>query len=158
MKKHASLTLALAAVSAALIVSAASGVALGQAAPGAEPRAALPGKGPAQHPFLYAGEWDTRKPLEQSIFVVRGGKVTWQYSMPLRTPADRDSGVRRRHLAFQWEHHLLENVRCGGSQSAEATALELRRARGNRGAFDTGHREGPRPDHAERESGQGDDH
>ena len=23
----------------------------------------LPGKGPAQHPFLYAGEWDTRKPL-----------------------------------------------------------------------------------------------
>jgi len=28
--------------------------------------AALPGKGPAQHPFLYAGEWDTRKPLEQS--------------------------------------------------------------------------------------------
>ena len=43
----------------------------------------LPGKGAAQHPFLYAGEWDTRKPLEQSLFVVREGKIVWQYSMPL---------------------------------------------------------------------------
>jgi len=48
---------------------------------------ALPGKGPAQHPFLYAGEWDTRNPLEQSMFIVRDGKVVWQYSMPLRTPS-----------------------------------------------------------------------
>jgi hypothetical protein len=45
----------------------------------------LPGKGIAQHPFLYAGEWDTRKPLEQSMFIVRDGKVVWQYSMPLKT-------------------------------------------------------------------------
>lgn len=29
--------------------------------------AVLPGKGVAQYPFLYAGEWDTRKPQEQSI-------------------------------------------------------------------------------------------
>jgi len=48
--------------------------------------AVLPGNGLAQHPFLYAGEWDTRKPLEQSMFIVRDGKVVWQYSMPLRTP------------------------------------------------------------------------
>ena len=48
---------------------------------------ALPGKGAAQHPFVYAGEWDTRKPLEQSIFIVREGKVTWQYSMPIKTPS-----------------------------------------------------------------------
>ena len=45
----------------------------------------LPGKGPAQHPFLYAGEWDTRKPQEQSIFIVREGKIVWQYSMPIKT-------------------------------------------------------------------------
>jgi len=38
----------------------------------------------ARHPFVYAGEWDTRKPY-QSIFVVREGKVTWHYSVPLRT-------------------------------------------------------------------------
>jgi len=48
---------------------------------------ALPGKGAAQHPFVYAGEWDTRKPLEQSIFIVREGKIAWQYSMPIKTPS-----------------------------------------------------------------------
>jgi hypothetical protein len=49
--------------------------------------AVLPGNGPSQHPFLYAGEWDTRKPQEQSIFIVRGGKIVWQYTMPLKNPA-----------------------------------------------------------------------
>jgi hypothetical protein len=47
--------------------------------------AVLPGKGAAQHPFLYAGEWDTRKPQEQSIFIVREGKIVWQHSMPIKT-------------------------------------------------------------------------
>jgi hypothetical protein len=47
----------------------------------------LPGNGAAQHPFLYAGEWDTRKPQEQSIFIVRGGKIVWQYTMPLKNVA-----------------------------------------------------------------------
>ena len=47
--------------------------------------AILPGYGVRQHPFLYAGEWDTRKPQEQSIFIVRDGKIVWQYVMPLKT-------------------------------------------------------------------------
>jgi len=45
----------------------------------------LPGKGLKQHNFLYAGEFDVRKPQAQSMFLVRGGKVVWQYSLPLRT-------------------------------------------------------------------------
>ena len=45
----------------------------------------LPGKGLKQHDFLYVGEWDTRKPTAQSMFIVRKGKVVWQYSIPLRT-------------------------------------------------------------------------
>ena len=45
----------------------------------------LPGKGLKQHDFLYTGEFDIRKPQAQSIFLVRGGKVVWQYSLPLRT-------------------------------------------------------------------------
>ena len=45
----------------------------------------LPGKGLRQHDFLYAGEWDIRKPEAQSMFLVRGGKVVWQYSIPMRT-------------------------------------------------------------------------
>lgn len=41
--------------------------------------------GLGMHPFVYVGEWDTRKPKEQSIFVVRNGKLDWQYSIPMRT-------------------------------------------------------------------------
>ncbi len=80
---------ALLAVSAIWALDAASGDTVASDTPTtttATTGAALPGKGPAQHPFLYAGEWDTRKPHEQSMFIVRDGKVVWQYSMPLRTP------------------------------------------------------------------------
>lgn len=47
----------------------------------------LPGRGLAQHPFFYAGEWDHRNP-EQRMFIVRDGKVVWTYSIPLKTPRD----------------------------------------------------------------------
>lgn len=45
----------------------------------------LPGRGLKQHDFLYAGEWDQRKPQAQSMFLVRKGKLAWQFSLPLRT-------------------------------------------------------------------------
>ena len=45
--------------------------------------AVLPGNGLAQHPFLYTGEWDYRK-TNQTMFVVRGGKVVWSYSIPIK--------------------------------------------------------------------------
>jgi hypothetical protein len=51
---------------------------------------ALPGRGVLQHDFLYAGEWDTRKPL-QSMFLVRGGQVVFQYTTPLHKP---DGGIQ----------------------------------------------------------------
>ena len=41
----------------------------------------LPGKGLAQHDFLYCGEWQQRGQSEQTIFVVRGGKIAWTYSI-----------------------------------------------------------------------------
>jgi hypothetical protein len=50
--------------------------------------AVLPGKGLAQHNFLYTGEWDFRKKV-QTLFVVRGGKVTWSHSIP----TDDEHGV-----------------------------------------------------------------
>lgn len=34
------------------------------------------------HSFLYAGEWDTRKPL-QSIFLIRDDKIAWSHTIPL---------------------------------------------------------------------------
>jgi hypothetical protein len=45
--------------------------------------AVLPGNGLAQHPFLLTGEWDHRK-ADQTLFVVRGGKVVWTYSVPIK--------------------------------------------------------------------------
>ena len=51
--------------------------------PAAAPPVVLPGKGLAQHPFLYAGEWDHRFP-DQTMFVVRDGKVAWTYSIKLK--------------------------------------------------------------------------
>lgn len=45
------------------------------------PPAKLPGKGLAQHDFLYSGEWDTRK-TNCTMFLVKGGKVVWTYQIP----------------------------------------------------------------------------
>lgn len=70
-------------------IALASSTAFGQVQQAAPPNATsyspatLPGKGLAQHPFLYAGEWDYRKP-EQTMFIVRDGKVQWTYSIPIR--------------------------------------------------------------------------
>src|ERR1039457_5577471 len=45
--------------------------------------AILPGNGPAQHPFVYTGEYDIRN-TNQTIFVVRDGKVVWTYGIPIK--------------------------------------------------------------------------
>lgn len=47
------------------------------------PPATLPGRGLAQHDFLFTGEWDTRKPLA-TLFLIRGGKVAWTYQIPTK--------------------------------------------------------------------------
>jgi outer membrane protein assembly factor BamB len=57
---------------------------IGCAAAQAPEDAALPGKGLAQHPFLYCGEWQQRGKSDQTIFIVRGGKVVWTYAIPGR--------------------------------------------------------------------------
>lgn len=49
--------------------------------------AQLPGRGLAQHDFVYAGEWDTRKPEAQSLFVVRGGRVECRARISLHSAA-----------------------------------------------------------------------
>src|SRR5580765_8166890 len=49
----------------------------------------LPGKGLAQHDFLYSGEWDTRN-TNQTMFLVKGGKVVWTYQIPIK---DRNNNL-----------------------------------------------------------------
>ena len=45
--------------------------------------AVLPGKGLAQHDFLFAGEWDTRKD-SQTVFIIRKGRIAWSYAIPIK--------------------------------------------------------------------------
>ena len=47
------------------------------------PLNSLPGKGLAQHPFLYCGQSDSRKPV-QTLYIIRDGKVAWSYSLSER--------------------------------------------------------------------------
>ena len=47
----------------------------------------LPGKGLAQHDFIYTGEFDTRKKV-QTISLVQGGKVTKTYTIPTTDPSN----------------------------------------------------------------------
>jgi hypothetical protein len=42
------------------------------------------GRGLAQHPFLYCGEWQDRGHSDQLMHLVRDGKVVWTYSIPGR--------------------------------------------------------------------------
>jgi beta-glucosidase len=42
--------------------------------------APLPGKGMAQHPFLYCGEWQKRSIDNQEMHIVRDGKIVWTYT------------------------------------------------------------------------------
>jgi hypothetical protein len=50
----------------------------------AQPAPPLPGKGMAQHAFLYCGEWQNRSLDNQVMHIVRGGKVVWSYTNPLK--------------------------------------------------------------------------
>jgi hypothetical protein len=62
-------------------LAAAQSPAPAAAAPATRP-APLPGTGLAQHPFLYCGEWQNKGKTDQTMYVVRGGKVVWTYSIP----------------------------------------------------------------------------
>ena len=44
------------------------------------PEPILPGRGLAQHPFLYCGEWQGRSLEQQVMYLVRDGKVAWSYT------------------------------------------------------------------------------
>jgi len=51
------------------------------AAPTGNAPAVLPGRGLAQHDFLYCGEWNYDQP-QQTMWVIRDGKPVWSYDIP----------------------------------------------------------------------------
>ena len=62
--------------------------------------AVLPGKGLAQHPFLYAGEWDTRK-TDQSMFLVKEGKIVCMVCAATRVAMPASQTDRHSLRAFR---------------------------------------------------------
>jgi len=48
---------------------------IGCAAGNAQEQPLLPGRGLAQHPFLYCGEWQGRSVEKQVMYLVRDGRV-----------------------------------------------------------------------------------
>jgi hypothetical protein len=65
-----------------------------------EQLATLPGNGLKQHDFLYTGEFDTRK-KEQTISLIRGGKVVWTYTIP--------TNDQNKNLSEYSDMHMLSN-------------------------------------------------
>ena len=114
---------------------------------------ALPGNGLAQHPFLYAGEWDTRKAL-QSMFIVRDGKVVWHYSIPLHNGA---GGIQEFDDATLLANgNIIYSCMSGvGEISPDKDIVwQYQAPRRNRNALHPVHRQGSRSGHAQRQSGR----
>jgi hypothetical protein len=60
----------------------------------------LPGKGMAQHPFLYCGEWQNRKITDQTIHIIRNGNIVWSYTNTLRGELGDCSLLSNGHILF----------------------------------------------------------
>jgi outer membrane protein assembly factor BamB len=60
--------------------------------------AELPGKGLAQHPFLYAGEGP-----KLNIFIVRDGKVDWSYTHPGRGEISDATQLSNGNILFAYQ-------------------------------------------------------
>jgi len=81
------LPLSLAAQTAPAPTSPSAATAAPVSNPATNSPAELPGRGLAQHDFLYCGEWNFNEP-EQTIWIIRGGKVAWSYSIPFHITFD----------------------------------------------------------------------
>ncbi|WP_123847612.1 beta-propeller domain-containing protein [Chitinophaga lutea] len=57
----------------------------------------LPGKGMAQHDFLFSGQWDTRKD-SQTVYLIKKGKIAWQYAIPIKDEAGQLNEYSDIHL------------------------------------------------------------
>ena len=60
----------------------------------------LPGKGLAQHPFLYCGEWQDRGHSDQVMYLIKDGKVAWSYSIPGKEEYGDCTRLSNGHIIF----------------------------------------------------------
>src|SRR5262245_30720517 len=60
----------------------------------------LPGRGLAQHPFLYCGEWQRQSTSDQTMYIVRDGKIVWSYTNPLNGELGDCSVLQNGNIIF----------------------------------------------------------
>ena len=53
-----------------------------------------------RNPFLYCGEWQQRGQSEQTMYVVRGGRVVWTYSIPSEEELDDCTMLSNGNIVF----------------------------------------------------------
>jgi hypothetical protein len=62
----------------------------------------------AQHPFLYCGEWQNRSTSNQSMYIVRGGKIVWSYTNPLKGELGDCSMLENGNILFSRQRGASE--------------------------------------------------
>jgi hypothetical protein len=68
----------------------------------------LPGKGLAQHPFLYCGEWQNQSVEQQVMYLVRDGKVVWTYMNPKKGELGDCSLLSNGNIVFSRQYGASE--------------------------------------------------
>lgn len=96
--------------------------------PDSTPRvpARLPGKGLAQHEFMYTGESHERR-----IFIVRHGEIVWTYDDPAGKGEISDAVV-------EWQHTVRTSIWRRRDNPGQESGLELRRAGRQRDSCSSG--------------------
>src|SRR4051812_9345354 len=70
--------------------------------------APLPGNGLAQHPFLYCGQGDARKPV-QTLYLVRDGKIAWTHTISGKGKTYTDCALLSNgNVLYAWGHGVTE--------------------------------------------------
>jgi outer membrane protein assembly factor BamB len=62
--------------------------------------AALPGRGLAEHSFLYCGEWQRQSTSDQTMYIVREGRIVWSYTNPLKGELGDCSRLENGNILF----------------------------------------------------------
>jgi hypothetical protein len=113
----------------------------------------LPGKGLAQHDFLYCGEWNHIQ-QQQTMWLIRDGKPVWSYSIPLNVVFNNKADIEELGDCTQLSNGNIvffhATGRCRG-YAGQADYLADHQSARHRDALDPAHRSGSRADRTERQ-------
>jgi len=93
------------------------------AATAANSPAKLPGRGLAQHPFLYCGEWNHIQ-QQQTMWIIRDGKPVWSYSIPLNIVFNNKADIEELGDCTQLSNgNIVFSTRMGAAEITPAKEI-----------------------------------